>query len=117
MCFRSWIHNFPKETLASDCARWSAMSEPLMPNRWHCAPFLQLWRARREKEHFHEADYEHDLAYVQKRSEITMAVCSGRSRNSVHVGGPVLCDGPQPCDRSAAKYIQRHDISGAHDQR
>src|SRR5207249_10446257 len=72
MCFRSWIHSFPKETLASDCARWSAMSEPLMPNRWHCAPFLQLWRARREKEHFHEADYEHDLAYLQKRLEVTM---------------------------------------------
>src|SRR5438477_6044099 len=76
MCFRSWIHSFPKETLASDCARWSAMSEPLMPNRWRCAPFLQLWRARREKEHFHEANYEHDLAHLQKRYEITMAVCS-----------------------------------------
>src|SRR2546429_511375 len=54
----------------------------------------------------HEADYEHDLSYLQKRFEITMAVCSGRSRNSGHVGGPVLCDGPHSCDRSAAKYIQ-----------
>src|SRR5947207_2264172 len=94
------------DPLVRDCARWSAMSEPLMPNRWRCAPFLQLWRARREKEHFHEANYEHDLAYLQKRFEITMAVCSGRSRNSSHVGGPVLCDGPHSCERSAAKYIQ-----------